>query len=248
MEYNQLRLKGDKKTANKILIEFINGLKNENQKTIESFVYSICKLVLDKAGQLSNNGTDVSNSNNRIQHPLFKEILIPVFIRKYKENEATYIRWIGQLEQFFYSDNNTTQLFLESIKDELSESVQLDSKSNQDKTISCRNFSTQSFFIKSYHIEPDQKTLDLLLDRLAQDIFYAMHELPTGILVEPDIFINDIKEFEFYFEKSNKKAKWESYLHKWKSMGQHWKEYSENKSNYKGFKHYLDLNGITNYA
>nr|WP_321230677.1 hypothetical protein [uncultured Psychroserpens sp.] len=248
LNYNQTRLKGNKKTANKILNSFINDLLGESSDIIEKFAYNICQLALDADETLSNNGTEVSNDKNRIQHPLFKKILLPVFVRKYKENEAIYIRWIGQLEQFFYSDNSTTQLFLENINDKLRNATQFDSKTNEYKTINCRYFSTESFFEKSYNIEPNQKTLDLLLKRLAQDIFYATHELPWGILRDADEFIKEIENFKFYFEKSNKQEKWESILNEWTFIGQHWKIYSKEKNKYENFENYLNLNGIENYA
>lgn len=117
--YNQTRLKGDKKTSNKILNEFIVGLLKENEQTIEYFVYDICESILATEKILSNNGTEVSESEIRIQHSLFKKILLPILVKKYNENDALYTRWIGQLEQFFFSDHNTTKSFLIDINDRL---------------------------------------------------------------------------------------------------------------------------------
>ena len=248
LNYNQNRLSGDKKTANKILNSFINGLLQENSDIIERFVYNICQLTLDIDGNLSNNGTEVSISKNRIQYPLFKKILLPVFVKKYKENNPLYLRWIGQLEQFFYSEHKLTVQFLEDINDRLRDAVQFDKKSNSYKDIKYRFFETYHFFKKSYKIEPNQKTLDLLLKRLAQDIFYATHELPFGILREPNEFMKEIENFKFYFEKYNNQEKWKETLHNWTFIGQHWKIYSKEKNKYENFENYLNLNGIKNYA
>jgi hypothetical protein len=248
LNYNQTRLGGDKKAANKILNSFINEFLKENAETIESFVYEICKLTLDIDDILSNNGTDVSISINRIQHPLFKKILLPVLVKKYNENDALYIRWIGQFEQFFYSDHRLTIQFLEDIDDKLRDAVQFDKTTNSYKDIECRYFETKYFFKKSYKIEPKQKTLNLLLKRLAQDIFYATHELPFGILREPNEFMEEIENFKFYFEKSNNQEKWKDTLHDWTFIGQHWKIFSKEKNKYENFDNYLNLNGIKNYA
>lgn len=246
LDYNQTRLKGDKKTANKILNSFINDLLRENSDILEKFVYDICQLVLDIDETLSNNGTEISNAKNRIQHPIFKKVLIPILVQKYKENNALYIRWIGQLEQFFYSDHKTTQQFLEDIDVRIRDAVQFDKNTNRYKDIKCKFFSTEHFFEKSYKIEPNQKTLDLLLVRKAQDIFYATHELPTAILKDADVFTKEIKDFKYYLEKSKNQEKWKSILEEWEILAKHWKIYSDSKC--ENFESYLKENNIKNYA
>ncbi|WP_233885893.1 hypothetical protein [Tenacibaculum piscium] len=248
INYNQTRLKGDKKTSNKILNDFIIGLLKENEQTIESFVYGICKSTLDTEKILSNNGTDVSESEIRIQHNLFKKILLPILVKKYKENDALYIRWIGQLEQFFFSDSNTTKSFLIDINDRLREAVMFDKKTNEYKTIESRYFHTQSFFVKSYTIKPEQKTLDLILISLAQKINFATHELPFAILRDADVFLKEIEYFESYYEQLDSKEKWRKALDEWKFIGLHWKIFSENTNKYQDFVNYLIKNNIENYA
>ncbi|HIE00524.1 MAG TPA: hypothetical protein EYP59_09575 [Thiotrichaceae bacterium] len=83
---------------------------------------------------------------------------------------------------------------------------------------------------------------------MAQDIFYATHELPFGILREPNEFMKEIENFKFYFEKYNNQEKWKETLHNWTFIGQHWKIYSKEKNKYENFENYLNLNGIKNYA
>ncbi len=97
--YNQTRLKGNKKLANKLLSIFIKSILIYDECIIEDFVYQICSAVL-KDEIISNNGADVSNAKIRIQHPLFKEVILPVLIKEYKKNNPLYIRWIAQFEFF----------------------------------------------------------------------------------------------------------------------------------------------------
>ncbi|MBK7959444.1 MAG: hypothetical protein IPK03_15980 [Bacteroidetes bacterium] len=111
-KYNQVRVAGDKKTANNLLVDYIDLLKQQDEKDIKIFVDNICSLTLDLDDKIIyNNGTEVSDKDIRIQHPLFKEIILPILKDQYKKDSAKHIRWIGQFEQFFYSDNATTQAF-----------------------------------------------------------------------------------------------------------------------------------------
>lgn len=85
--YNKTRLKGDKKTANKLLLIFIQFILKKDSKIREDFVFDICKITLD-SGVLDNNDTKVGNAQIRIQHPLFKKIILPILTQKYKEKKC----------------------------------------------------------------------------------------------------------------------------------------------------------------
>ena len=224
--YNQTRISGDKKTANKLLQKYIDILKNENYSVREEFVDEICSAVLEtKDNIIANNGTEVSDNEYRIQHPLFKEIILPILIVKYKMNSAQHIKWIGQLEQFFYSDSQISKKFLDEIGIE-------------------DYFSTSFFFEKSFSIDRSQKTLDLLLKRYARDLEYYVHEVPFGVLIEPDIFDEEIKLFETYYEQFDKKGIWTARLNEWKLISLHWRTYLSSRSEYVNFEDYLNRNGI----
>ena len=224
--YNQIRISGDKKTANKLLQQYIDLLKNENYSVREQFVDEICSAVLETEDSIiANNGTEVSEKKYRIQHPLFKEIILPVLIEKYKTDSAKYIRWIGQFEQFFYSDLQTSKKLLEEIG-------------------IYGYFSTSFFLEKSFSIEQSQKTLDLILKRQAQDMEYYVHEIPTGLLIESEIFDKEIKQFETYYEQFDRKYIWTAKLDKWKLISLHWRTYLSERDKYVNFEDYLDKNEI----
>ncbi|MFM8373717.1 MAG: hypothetical protein ACKOCO_15145, partial [Bacteroidota bacterium] len=75
-KYNQVRVTGDKKSANKLLEDYIDLLKQQDEKDITTFVDNICSLTLDANPKIiANNGNEVSDKGTRIQHPLFKQYL-----------------------------------------------------------------------------------------------------------------------------------------------------------------------------
>lgn len=226
IKYNDARVVGDKKSANKLLLDYIAFLKKQDSSTIESFVDEICSLTLDKDNQvLSNNGTDVSDIEIRIQHPLFKEIILPILADKYKSNSPRHIKWIGQLEQFFYSDHSTTTNFLNQLN--------IDGQ-----------FETRYFFEKSFSLDNKQNTLTLLLTRIAQDINYYTHEVPIGVILEPDVFDQELMVFKKYFKLSENKHLWENNLKEWELIAKHWRLYLESRNKYVNFKDYLHKNEI----
>lgn len=226
IKYNDARVAGDKKAANKLLADCIAFLKKQDSSTIESFVDEICGLTLDNDNQvISNNGTEVSDRAIRIQHPLFKEIILPVLANKYKSNSPRHIKWIGQLEQFFYSDHATTTNFLNQL--------------NIDG-----HFETLYFFEKSFSLDNNQNTLALLLDRIAQDINYNTHEVPIGVNVEPDFLDQEIMIFKKYWEQSANKHLWDNKQKEWELIARHWRIYLNTQNQYDSFKNYLNSNEI----
>lgn len=225
-KYNKTRIAGDKKTANKILLQFIDLLKKEDKTYIRTFADDICNKILETdRSTLYNNGTDVSNNKDRIQHPLFKEIILPVLAEQYLNNSALHIKWIGQLEQFFYSDNEATKDFLKQIK--------IDG-----------GYSTSYFLEKSFDIENNQDVLTLILKRAAQDIKYYIHELPVAVLVEPELFNVDLKTFRHYLDKYNDKETWSALFSQWENISKHWTTYFSTRDDYKNFIDYQQRHDI----
>lgn len=225
-KYNQVRVAGDKKTANKLLTDFIGSLKQQDEKDIELFVENICGLTFDTNDKIiSTNGTEVSDSDIRIQHPLFKEIILPILKEQYKKGSAKHIKWIGQFEQFFYTDYATTQAFLK--------------ESNFTEYFEARHF-----FEKSYAIDANQKTLILLLNRMAKDINYYTHEVPRGVLVVPEVLTEELITFRKYWEQSDTKNNWKADLTAWDLISKHWSLYFADKDNYDNFEVYLTIHGI----
>ena len=225
-KYNQVRVAGDKKSANKLLVDYIGLLKQQDEKVIKIFVDNICSLTLDADDKIIyNNGTEVSEKAIRIQHPLFKEIILPILKDQYKNHSAKHIKWVGQLEQFFYSDNATTEVFLKELN-------------------IAGYFEARHFFEKSFGIDNNQKTLTLLLNRIAQDINYYTHEVPIGVLVDPDVLHKELMTFRQYWQQCDTKNIWEAVLTEWELVAKHWTIYIANQDKYDTFENYLKANGI----
>lgn len=224
-KYNEKRLAGDKKTANKLLREIINVLKQKDQEFITDFADDLCKRTLNLNEILANNGTDVSTNTDRIQHPLFKEIILPVLANRYLNDSPLHIKWIGQFEQFFYSDKEMTEQFLK-------------------QTNINGYFSAVYFFEKSYAIDNNQDTLNLLLQRIAQNIEYYVHELPFAVLVDPETFNNELNYFINYWNQLNDKEKWEIRLTEWGNIAKHWTKYTAEKEKYNNFIDYQEKQKI----
>lgn len=228
-KYNQVRIAGDKKTANKLLLGYISLLKQQEEEEINIFIDNICSLTLDTEDKIiSNNGTGVSEKDIRIQHPLFKEIILPRLKKQYINGSSKHIKWIGQLEQFFYADLVTTNTFLKELN-------------------ITGYFETRHFFEKSFAIDNSQKTLKLLLHRIAQDINYYTHEVPTVVLIDPDVLDKELTTFREYWKQSDTKNIWEVVLAEWELIAKHWSLYFATQDKYDNFENYLNVNGIQLY-
>ncbi|TCC96168.1 hypothetical protein EZ449_22440 [Pedobacter frigidisoli] len=215
-----------KKTANKLLVDYIDLLKQQDENDIKIFVDNICSLTLDADDKIIyNNGTEVSEKDIRIQHSLFKEIILPILKDQYKSDSAKHIKWIGQLEQFFYSDNATTEAFLKELN-------------------ITAYFEARHFFEKSFAIDNNQKTLSSLLNRIAQDINYYRHEVPIGVLVDPDVLDKEVITFRQYWQKCDSKIVWEAVLTEWELIAKHWTLYLSTQDQYDNFENYLKKNKV----
>ncbi len=224
--YRQARNTGDKKKANQLLRNYIDVFKLQDPKDIKIFVDNICHSVWDNERMPGlNHPSETPDNNNIIQHPLFKEIIVPDLIKEYNNNSALHMRWIGQFEQFFYSDFATTQSFLNELN-------------------IAGHFDTRHFYEKSFSIHQDQKTLALLLDRMAQDLNYYTHEVPIGVLVEPDFLNKEIKTFKHYWQKCNSKNIWNQVLSKWELIAEHWTLFVQQKDQFDNFENYLKIHTI----
>ena len=217
--YNQVKNSGDRKLANKLLVDFISELKRQSISTTDNFVDKICELAFNS------DTAKVASTDQNIQHPLFKEIILPRLIEQYKNNSPKHIKWIGQFEQRFYSDHSMTTKFLKDLGIE-------------------GYFDTNYFLEKSFLIDNNQTTLDLLLDRIAKDINYDIHEVPLGVLVDPEVFDKELNYFKTYWKQSDKKNIWKDILVEWENVAFHWRTYFAMQDKYSGFEDYLNDKGI----
>ena len=222
-QYNQIRLSGDKKTANKHLLEFIQRLQQRPETEIRQFVDYVCGEVLDAVeGGSSNNGAAVSEAPVRIQHPLFRDIILPVLTEQYLRGSARHILWIGQLEQFFYSDKAASARLLTALG--LPE-----------------DFFVLHFFVKSYEIEPSQRTLRILLNRIARLIDLYLCEFPHTVLVVPEVLNEGLAFFRTYWQQAADKDEWLEALAFWTFAADGWAQYRAAPEAYDSYEACLRL-------
>lgn len=222
--YNEIRQTGNRKQTNQALNEFIALLKQESEEEKHRFVDLLGNALLEKNPQIpSSNGAEISSQSLRIQPPLFKEIIVPVLIDGYRHNRAKQIKWIGQLEQFFHSDHEMAKLFLEAIEYP-------------------GNFEAPHFFEKSYMLDHQPDTLEMLLEKTRERISYCLHEIPYGVPVDPDELNEKLNIFEHYLAQSENKMVWQNVLQKWKQLARQWADYHQHKNMYDSFANYLDKN------
>ncbi len=162
-EYHTVRLSGNKKKATKMLSHIIRYLNEKDYVYRKKLVKDICTRFFESADSPipANNGYDISLNKNRIQHPLFREILVPVLIQEYLHKNALFTRWIGQFEQFFFSDKKLMEDFLIKIDETLHYFTVVDKKTGAEKIVERRYFETKDFFLRAYQLDKNEETYKL---------------------------------------------------------------------------------------
>lgn len=162
--YNSVRKRGNKKVGNILLQQLIDKILNSEIKIQRNFAFIVCDSILSQSCEvLSNNGEDVSSKDYRIQFPLFKSIITPFLIEGYQKNDPKIICWIGQFEQFFYSDQQLTNDFILMIGLE-------------------SHFDAIHYFRRSFYLNQNTKALILLSESITSRLNFVFHEWPFGIL------------------------------------------------------------------
>jgi len=223
--YNAVRIKGDKKAANVELTNLINDFHQLPKDLQEITLITLVGSYIDDSGFIGNNGSIVSAEEVRIQHPLFKEILLPYITDLCKSENAIGYRWAAQLSQFFYSDYGATKKFLEALN------------------IREKHFDCEYFLDQSYTLDPIPKTAELIMQAKYTQLSYATHELPRFLLKEPTHYISYYEEFVEIMDKVVNKPTGEHYDF-FNRVYLECKNYIKVSSNYQDFESYLKQNRI----
>lgn len=239
--YNQVRIVGLKKQANKILDTFLECFKKQTHETQASFVDGICTELLDSLPDsnddlycghcfcLGHNGTYVSDSPTRIQFPLFRDAVLPELIRRYSIGDYRAIRWIGQMASFFYSNQKFWKHTCEKIN------------------LPWEEAGMMFFLEKSYAIQKDQRTLRMIIQVCMNSFAYYCHEIPCGILCESKLMKQEIAETQNYLEQlepSKRKNRWNERLLQYERIAACWDDYCTHMSCYDDFRHYMIVNKV----
>ncbi|PIE84434.1 MAG: hypothetical protein CSA07_01595 [Bacteroidia bacterium] len=198
-EYNRVRLAGSKKASNRLLLELIAGLRAEDEAHVEAFVHDLCSTLL-ASGFLANNGEEVSNAPLRLQHPLFREVVLPVLARKCQQKDALYLRWAAQLQQFFYSDWACAETLVRAIGGAPS------------------SYDTLHLLERSYALQASEATLQLILEERARRLDYFSHEYPPTLLCTVELFRQEVAAFRDLLAERADSSQWSARLKGWEGM------------------------------
>lgn len=197
------------------------GIKAKSKDTLKKFVDSVksdskenIDLIALKIKKLSD------NKKISIQFPLFKEIVLPTLIKFAKQNKPGFHRMIAEHEQFFFSDNRLTDYL------------------NNEFDIKEKFFDTVKFFEIELKINPnDSRIAELLVNKIAQGLDYAIHELPDwGLCWDFKYFSESIGKLADLIKKYEiDSAKWIRRLNLLTQIRKTWSDYLEQKeqSNYR---------------
>ena len=234
-QYNQVRTSGFKKQANQILNTFLECFKKQTVEVRATFVENLCTELLDRFSSspndfwLSTNGTDVSGLPIRIQFPLFRDAVLPELLGRFNAGDAKATRWLGQLGQFFYCDKRLWKLTCEELD------------------LPWPETNTSFFFEKSYAINKDQITLQFIVSMYLGSLEYDCHEIPYGLLCEPEEMNRTVAESRDYWRQldpSELKDKWNEQLIEYERIAFCWDDYITHKFLYDDFYDYMIKNNI----
>ena len=141
----------------------------------------------------------------------------------------SFNRRLAQFDQMFHSSNSLFKAFKE--------------KTQYTK----EHFEPADFYEKELEIDPgDQVAVNGILERIAWQLNYSIHELPEYELTgEFEHFESELQQFKRYLNQSNTKDKWKKRLETWDFVQDTWKDYIANLSKYESYMDYLRANHLS---
>ena len=106
-------------------------------------------------------------------------------------------------------------------------------------------FSSMSLYEQSYAIQKDQTTLRKIIVSYMKSLGYDCHEMPSGVLSEPEVMSQNVAKARDYLEQlepSTLKDKWNERLLEYEQIAVYWEDYNKHRSLYNDFRHYLTVN------
>ena len=202
--------------------KIVEAIKPENYAVRKFFVDEICDFM---------NEVDYGNGT-RLNRVIFDEIIWPVFLTEYKNNNAKYIKWIAQCDNFIRH---------ERLK-------QLD-VSDLDV---CGIEYFEYFCGKSFMIDKDYKTLNMLMEWELIDYLILRDEEYSDWVCDPKRYSELIKPFSERFERCREYCRisgnneWDHFIDIWGLLVTHlykYEEYVRKNGNIK-FDKYLKKIGV----
>lgn len=205
----------------------VKGIKTKSNDMLNKFIDSLKSDSQENIDLIALEIKKLCDNNEiAIQFPLFKEILLPTLIKFAKQNKHGFHRMIAENEQFFFSDNTLTEYV------------------NNELGIHQKFFDTLRFFEIELTINPnDMATAELLVNKIAQGLDYAIHEIPdSGLCWDFEYFAESIDKLSSLIEKYGfENTKWIRRLNLLTAIRKTWAGYlgQKEKSKYREYLEYI---------
>ena len=160
------------------------------------------------------------------QFPFFQQIIFPAIIDGVKKNKLGFNRMLAESGGKLYSSKPLPEILINEINYP-------------------RKFFEPEYFLEKELINnPNDKLASIMLvQKKAQSLDFAIHEIPNYLLFDENIFKEKVNELENLINKYNLNSdKWDKRLKLLKSISFCWSEYLLTKTKYFNFRDYIEKN------
>lgn len=206
------------------------GLKRESKEALRDAILTLESADRETLHQFVFHLTDLHRTvDEKIDFRLFERIVLPCLVQGVAQNLPTYNRRLAQFDQMFYSSKALFKSF------------------NEKTQYTKEYFEPADFYKKELEIDPgDQIAVNGILDRIALQLNYSIHELPEhGLMGVLDDFESDLQQFKTYLSQSDTKDKWRKQVERWDFVQGTWKDYITDLSDYGTYMDYLRENHLS---
>jgi hypothetical protein len=202
------------------------GLKKPANEYLEQFIHNLSNYSTQELDQIVLALCQLRATDNiKINHKLFLKAIYPNLLTNSLNEIPDYHRLLATYEQSIYSDNRLNK--------EISEKLDLETE----------YFDTIEVLERELRIGKNLEAAKLLINKIAWQLDYALHELPIGMLYETELMarllsrmVDLLKEYEALT------TIWQQRIEFIETAIKHWKKYLST-SQYENFEQYLkDVN------
>lgn len=199
------------------------GLKKQANKLLDQFIQNVLQYSGEELDQIVRLLCELRSTGKiKINHTLFTKLIYPTLIEKSIARTPDYHRLLATFEQRIYLDNRLNK--------ELSKRLNLKDD----------YFDTIEVLEIELLIGKNIQASKLLVNKLAQQLDYAFHELPTGLLYEIDVIENLLHRMIELLEEYNlMNDKWNNRIEFIKSAVIEWAAYLA-ETGFSNFEEYLN--------
>lgn len=198
------------------------GLKKESKDLLNQFISCVNKYDSVARDEIVLAICNTLRSEDvKINHVLFKQIILPNLLDNCVKGIPDYLRLLASFEQSIYSDNRLNKVISDRL--ELTEAY----------------FDTVQVLELELKLGINLEAGKMLINKLAQQLDYALHELPIGLLSEVELMESLLERMTHLLEEYNlKNSKWDTRIMFIKSAVDEWKIYLE-AGRYPNFEEHL---------